>query len=170
MNEKLSLLALLEIGSALSMGVFILVFTFLFIQWIGKKWFDIKQKNEAFGIFMACILFSVGYTVSSVLSPLLSLFRILANQSRETLPLLFSFLVTGALYIGISYALGLSICLLGIFIYTFLTPINEFKELKNNNMAVAFVVGSIIITLSLLSNHGITLLIESLIPYPEVFP
>ena len=53
---------------------------------------------------------------------------------------------------------------------TFITPIDEFTELKNNNIAVALIVGSIIITLSLLTNNGVTLLIESFIPYPQQYP
>jgi hypothetical protein len=41
---------------------------------------------------------------------------------------------------------------------------------KNNNLAVALVVGSIIITLSLMTHDGVELLIESLIPYPDQYP
>lgn len=69
-----------------------------------------------------------------------------------------------------AYLSGAVICLTGIVVYTYLTPINEFAELKNNNLAVALVVGSIIITLSLLTKDGVALLLESFIPYPEQYP
>jgi hypothetical protein len=42
--------------------------------------------------------------------------------------------------------------------------------LRNNNLAVALVLGSIIITLSLMTRDGVSLLMESFIPYPEMYP
>ena len=84
--------------------------------------------------------------------------------------LIFKFLGYGGMYIALAYVFAVTICASGIFIYTFLTPIDEFNELKNNNVAVALIVGSIIITLSLLTNNGVNLLIESFIPYPQQYP
>jgi uncharacterized membrane protein YjfL (UPF0719 family) len=69
-----------------------------------------------------------------------------------------------------AYVLAVTICASGVFIYMFITPIDEFAELKNNNIAVALIVGSIIITLSLLTNNGVDLLVESFIPYPQQYP
>jgi uncharacterized membrane protein YjfL (UPF0719 family) len=170
MNSKLTLLAIIEILSALSMGVAIMAATYLLLKYIGKKRYDINQNNQAFGIFMASILFSVGYLVSGVIHPLLSLFRILSTKDNDTLHLLFSFLSSGALYIFIAYVVALLVCWLGIVIYNYITPIDEIQELKNNNLAVALVVGSIIVTLSLMTHDGVELLIESLIPYPDQYP
>ena len=170
MNSKLTLLAIIEILSALSMGVGIMATTYLLLKYIGKKRYDINQNNQAFGIFMASILFSVGYLVSSVIHPLLSLFRILSTKDSSTVHLLFSFIGYGAIYIFMAYITGLLVCWLGIVIYNYITPIDEIQELKNNNIAVALVVGSIIITLSLMTHDGVELLIESFIPYPEMYP
>ena len=170
MNSKLTLLAIIEILSALSMGVAIMATTYLLLKYIGKKRYDINQNNQAFGIFMASILFSVGYLVSSVIHPLLSLFRILSTKDNSTVHLLFSFMCYGALYIFMAYIVALIVCWLGIVIYNYITPIDEIQELKNNNIAVALVVGSIIITLSLMTHDGVELLIESFIPYPDQYP
>ena len=170
MNSKLTLLAIIEILSALSMGVAIMATTYLLLKYIGKKRYDINQNNQAFGIFMASILFSVGYLVSSVIHPLLSLFRILSTKDNSTVHLLFSFMSYGALYIFMAYIVALIVCWLGIVIYNYITPIDEIQELKNNNIAVALVVGSIIITLSLMTHDGVELLIESFIAYPEMYP
>jgi len=170
MNTKLTLLAVIEILSALSLGIAILAATYQLLKYIGKKRYDINQNNQAFGIFMASILFSVGYLVSGVIHPLLSLFRILATRDISTLQLVLSFLGYGALYISMAFAAALSVCFLGVIIYNYITPIDEVAELKNNNLAVALVVGSIIITLSLMTYDGVELLIESFIPYPAMYP
>src|SRR6478736_8254644 len=163
MNSKLTLLAFIEILSALSMGIFILAASYQLLKYIGKKRYGIVENNQAYSIFMGSVLFSVGYTVSSAIQPLISLFRILAMKEDDSLKLLLEFIVTGGVYIGMAYVLGALICLIGIVVYTYLTPVKEFAELKNNNLAVALVVGSIIITLSLLTKDGVSLLLESFI-------
>ena len=170
MNSKLTLLAIIEILSALSMGVAILATTYLLLKYIGKKRYGIEENNQAFGIVTAAILFSVGYMVSSVIHPLLSLFRIISTKSNDTFDLIFSFVGYGAIYISIAFVVALVVCWLGMVIYNYITPIDEIQELKNNNLAVALVVGSIVITLSLMTHDGVELLIESFIPYPEQYP
>lgn len=170
MNTKISLLAIIEILSALSMGVFILAMTYRVLKYIGLKRFDIHPNNLAYSIFVACVLFSIGYMMSSVIQPLLSLFRLLATKESDTLDLILRFLFRGGLYIGLSYVIGATVCLLGVLIYTWITPIDEFAALKDNNIGVAVIVGCIMITLSMLTRDGVSLLIESFIPYPETFP
>ena len=170
MNSKLTLLAFIEIASAMSMGIFILAATYQFLKYFGMKRYDISSNNQAYGIFMAAVLFSVGLTMSSVIQPLLSLFRIFASKDMSSWELVLKFIGYGAIYIALAYVLAVTICSSGIFIYMFITPIDEFAELKNNNISVALIVGSIIITLSLLTNNGVDLLIESFIPYPQQYP
>ncbi|MEJ0057739.1 MAG: DUF350 domain-containing protein [Bacteroidota bacterium] len=139
MNFKLTLLALIEIVSGLSMGVAIMAITYLLLKYYGKKRYDINQNNQAFGIFTASILFSVGYMVSGVIQPLLSLFRILSTRDNSTAHLLLQFIGYGAFYILIAYITALVVCWLGMLIYDYITPIDEITELKNNNLAVALV-------------------------------
>jgi uncharacterized membrane protein YjfL (UPF0719 family) len=170
MNSKLTLLAIIEIVSALSIGIFILAATYQFLKYYGKKKYDIHPNNQAYGIFMAAVLFSVGLTMSGVIQPLLSLFRIFATRDMSSVELVMKFIGYGAIYIAMAYVFAVIVCATGIFIYTFLTPIDEFAEVKNNNISVALIVGSIIITLSLLTNNGVDLLVESFIPYPQQYP
>ena len=170
MNTKLSLLAFIEIISALSMGIVILAATYQFLKFWGRKKYNIHHNNQAYGIFMASVLFSVGLTMSSVIQPMLSLFRIFISQDMGNLELTLKFIGYGGMYIAMAYVFAVTICACGVFIYTLITPIDEFKELQNNNIGVALIVGSIIITLSLLTNNGVDLLIESFIPYPQQYP
>jgi len=170
MNLRLTLLAIIEILSAMSMGIFILAASYQFLKYYGKKKYGILPNNQAYGIFMATVLFSVGLTMSSVIQPLLSLFRIFASRDMSTFELIGKFIGYGGIYIAMAFVFAVVVCVSGIFIYTFITPIDEFAELKNNNISVALIVGSIIITLSLLTNNGVDLLIESFIPYPQQYP
>ncbi|MFZ6000119.1 MAG: hypothetical protein ACOYW3_06380, partial [Bacteroidota bacterium] len=69
MNTKLSLLATIEILSALSMGIFILAATYQLLKYVGRKRYDIHPNNQAYSVFMAAILFSIGYTMSGAIQP-----------------------------------------------------------------------------------------------------
>lgn len=146
-----------------------MIITYQILKLVGRRRYDIHEKNLAYSIFMASVLFSVGYMVSGVVQPLLSLFRIMAATESSTSQLLFSFLGYGAFYIAASYTAGVVVSLVGITIYTGLTPIDEFAELKNNNLGVALIVGTIIIVLTLLTRDGVNLLMESQVPYPTHF-
>jgi uncharacterized membrane protein YjfL (UPF0719 family) len=170
MNSKITLLAIIEILSSISIGVFILALTYQLLKYIGRKRFDIHVSNLATSIFVASVLFSVGYMVSAVLDPLTTLFRLLAAKDNSVMSLALSFVGTGAFYISVAFVAGVIVCLLGVILYTSITPLDEFTELKNNNVGVALIVGTITITLALLTRDGVSLLIESFIPYPEQFP
>lgn len=170
MNSKITLLAIIEILSAISIGVFILALTYWLLKYIGKRRYGIETANLATSIFVASVLFAVGYMVSSVIDPLTSLFRLLAAKNISATSLALNFIGTGAFYIALAFVSGVLIVFLSIMLYTSITPLDEFAELKNNNVGVALIVGTIAITLSLLTQDGVTLLIESFIPYPDQFP
>jgi len=84
--------------------------------------------------------------------------------------LVFKYIGQGLIYISIAYTAAILIGLISTALYAKLTPIDEFKEIKNNNLGVALIVSSIIITLTLMSKDGVALLIESIIPYPNLPP
>ena len=166
MNRDLIILGLIEIISALTIGIFLLALTFKIVQWVGRKYYDVKDYNLSYSIFTAAIIISVGIMAQSVLQPLLSSFRLL-NFEDNSFYLAFKFISTGAVYIGLAYSISILIGLVSTYLYSKLTVINEFVEIKENNVGVALIIGSIIITLSLLTKSGVELLIEAFIPYPE---
>lgn len=168
MNFNTAILGLIEIFSAISIGVFILALTYKILKWVGRKYYDIQHKNLAYSIFMAAMMFSVGYMVSGVIPPLISSFRLMTNSN--TLMLTLSFIGRGAMYVGIAYSAALLVGLISTALYARMTPIDEFAEIKNNNLGVALIVASIVITLTLLSKDGVALILESITPYPDIPP
>ena len=169
MNYKIALLGLIEIITGMSIGIFILALTYLILKFVGRKYYDIQHGNLAYSIFTASIMFSVGYMISSVIEPLISSYRLL-SESEQGLGITFSYFGQGAIYIGIAYTFSILIGLLSTAVYAKITPLDEFGEIRNNNVGVALIVSSIIITLTLLTKDGVTMILESIIPYPELPP
>lgn len=170
MNEKIAILGIVEILSSLSCGIVILFITYRLAKVYGKKKLLIENGNLAYNILMAGVLFSVGYIVSGVIQPILDAYRLLSNSDVSHTELTIGFIGYGGLFIAIAYILALGIVLLGVKIYSAMTPINEAEEIRNGNIGVAIVLTTIIITLAMFCSSGITLLIESFIPYPDLPP
>ncbi len=170
MNQKVTLLSLLEILSSLSCGILILFVTYRLLQIYGKKKLGLTDNNQAFQFFIASVLFSIGFILSGVIQPILNYYRIVSNSDISSFQLILSFIGTGAIYITISYLLSVVITIVGIGVYMFMTPLDEIKEIKNNNVGVAVVLGAIVIVLALMCKDGIILLIESIVPYPNLPP
>lgn len=170
MDKQIALLGIIQIISALSCGVLILFLTYKIINLYGKKTLNIAEKNTAYNILVAGILFSVGYIVNGVVQPILDSFRLLISRGITITQLIGEFIFYGGIYIAISYIAALLVTGIGIYFYTYITPINELREIKNNNIGVALVVSVVIIILSFFCKGGIILFIESLVPYPELPP
>ncbi len=169
MNYNVAIIGLIEIFSAITIGIFILALTYKLVQWVGQRYYGIQDFNLAYSIFTAAIILSVGIMVEGIIDPLISSFRLMSNVESS---LLFSlkFFGVGAMYIAIAYTAAVLIGLISTFLYSKVTPINEFEEIRNNNVGVALIVSSIIVTLTIFSKDGVKLLIEALVPYPELPP
>ncbi len=170
MNYNIAILGLVEIISAVSMGIFILALTYKIVAFVGKKYYGILEFNVAYSIFMASIILSVGIMLNGVIQPLMSSFRLLIGSESNTFGLTLKYFLTGGLYISIAYSFAILIGLISTYLYSKITPIDEFAEIRNNNIGVALVIGSILITLTLMAKSGVVLLIEALVPYPQMPP
>lgn len=169
MNSNIAILGLIEIFSAITIGIFILALTYKIVQWVGRKYYQIENFNLSYSIFMASIIISVGIMISGIVQPLISSFRLL-NKQTDSFTLTIKYLGTGAIYIAIAYTATILIGLISTFLYSKLTPIDEFEEIRNNNIGVALIISSILITLTLLTKNGVILLIEAIVPYPQLPP
>ena len=84
-----------------------------------------------------------------------------------------SLILDGFKYSGLLLSVIIITITLVIFIsiklFTYMTKnINEFQEIKKNNLAVAILTATIIISISLLVKESLYLLLETFVPYPEV--
>ena len=132
MNEKLTILSLIEILSALSCGIAIMYITYRILRIYGDKKLGIDQYNTAYLISIAAVLFAVGWILSGIINPILDYYRIASNGDTSALELFFSFILTGGIYIFIAYLFSLLIIASGIGLYTFMTPLKEVKEMKED--------------------------------------
>jgi len=169
MNTEIFYYSIIEIVISLFFGVTLLYFTYRIINKFVKKKFDIKLDNTSFSIFTSSILFSVAYLISGIKSPILNSLKILGNNpDYEGSLFLDSFKYSG-LFLSIIIISITIIIFIAIKLFTYMTTdINEFEEIKKNNIAVAILTATIIISISLLVKESLYLLLESFVPYPDI--
>ena len=167
MNSKLFTLSLIEIVLSIVITVVIIFITYRMLKWLFFRDHDLRGDNLAFTIFTSGIILSMGIILSEILPSITNIIRLSTTQS-ETVDITTIALYSG-LYLLIGFIMAVIINASVFFLFSILTTgIHEFKEIKNNNVSVAILVVSILISITIIAKDSIALLISSLIPYPEV--
>ena len=169
MNTQTFTLSLIEISISIHFGVIILYLCYRFLDKLLKDKLKIKNDNISYSIFVSSILFSVAYLISGIKSPILNSLKLLIDNPEYEGIIILDGLKYSILFITIIVITILVVIFLSIFLFTIMTKdIDEFKEIKNNNIAIAIITATLIISISLLLKESVYLLLESFVPYPEI--
>lgn len=169
MNTEIFYYSIIEIVISLFFGVTLLYFSYRTINKLVKNKFEINLDNVSYSIFSSSVLFSVAYLISGIKSPILNSLKMLSNDPNyEGSMILDSFKYSGIFLFIIIITIAIVI-FISIKLFTYMTTdINEFEEIKKNNIAVAILTATIIISISLLVKESLYLLLESFVPYPDI--
>lgn len=167
------ILSVLELSLAILLGVFSMFIThFMLVRIYKSKYPNEEQspyRNQAFMIFLAGAMFSVGYLLTGVIEPLSSTLDLLMGAEQETGKLIWAYSKFLFLFIGLGFVLGLLINLLSYVLFsTLTTSVNELEEIKNGNIGVAVLVSVMAITIAVFCKEPFLLLLESFVPYPDL--
>jgi|TARA_B100000795_G_C22756644_1_gene421800 hypothetical protein len=168
MNEQVFYYAIIELGVSILLGVLILYFAYRILDKYLRKKYDI-DLNTSYSIFCSSILFSVAYLISGIKTPILNSIRLLQDKVDYEGLLLFDGFKYTALFLVITLIVIAFVNILSIFLFTIMTrDLDEFDEIKNNNIGVSIILAIIIISISLLVKDSLYLLLESFVPYPSM--
>jgi uncharacterized membrane protein YjfL (UPF0719 family) len=169
MNTEIFYYSIIEIVISLFFGVFLLYLTYKLIDKLVKRKLKISLDNISFSIFASSILFSVAYLISGIKSPILNSLKMLGdNPEYEGSLILDGFKYSGLFLSLMIISIGLVI-FISIKLFTYMTAnIDEFKEIQKNNIAVAILTATIVISISMLIKESLYLLLESFVPYPDI--
>ena len=169
--ENQLVVSIFELALSILIGILSLyVIHYLILKIYKKKTNDENPyQNLSFLIFLSGILFSIGYLMSGIMTPLSSALDMLSNGQTSSFDVLFSF----TKYIGIFSFLGLLIgAIINYLTYlifsTLTTKLNELEEIKNGNVGVAILVSVIAITMAAFCKEPFLIVLEYFIPYPEI--
>lgn len=172
MDFVLLISGLLQILLSLIIGVVFIYSVFkIFSKLTGsiKDSQELKNNNIAVALLDGSIIFSVIIMVKGSLE---SAVIVLGNTMRNPDATAGSYTEVAGIILG-------HIVLSGVFaffsvyfalrFFMWLTKeLDELQEIKNNNIAVGIVIGVVIIAMALLLQTGVSTLLDSLIPFPQI--
>ena len=170
MNTNLFFLSAIQLIMSIFVGVIVLYLTYYFtLKVFEKKKYEIKNDNIAFSIFLSAIIFSVGLIVSSAFEPAMNVIQLIQNTAQTKTELFFEFIKYLFLFLGVGVSVSIIVIIVSVKLYDFLTKkIDELKEISDNNVAIALITGIIIIVIALFAKDSVNMMIEALIPYPDL--
>ena len=166
MNNTLFTLAVIQIIISIILAVCILFVSHKMLIKLFFKEQEIKNDHLAFTIFSCGIFISIGIILSEIIPSISNIIRLSFTQNNI---ISFTDIISySGIYLFTGFVFALLINLATFLLFSALTKgINEFKEIKENNLSVALLVVSTLISITLIIKDSISSLIESLIPYQE---
>lgn len=169
MNTKIFYYSLLEIGISVFVGVLVLYATFMLINKLLIKRYNIEYNNISYGIFCSSILFSVSYLLTGIKTPILNSVKMLQNQVDYDGLILLDGLRYAGLFLVILLLVILLVHFISFTLFSLMTRgIKELNEIEKNNIAVSLIIGVVIIAISIMVKDSLYLLLESFVPYPDI--
>jgi uncharacterized membrane protein YjfL (UPF0719 family) len=133
-----------------------------------RKRFGIEETNTAFAIFQVGILLSGSLIMSSVLSAAVNAIQFLNQGTGFDIQNLMTSLAYVLIFLIIGIIFTLVLIASGIFAFFQMTHVNEWEQIKLNNIPTSLISAALILGLSMIMDDYIGHLCEALIPYPAV--
>jgi uncharacterized membrane protein YjfL (UPF0719 family) len=158
---------LLQAALAFSIGVASLFMVYKLLNIYLKKAFGITELNHAYATLQTGILLSAALLISSIIGPGMNAIRFL-NQTDISLTTISSSMGYVIMFAAIGVLFSMIVVAGGIVVLFQLTHINEWEEIRKNNLPVALVSAALILSLAIIMKDQVSAVCEMLIPYPEV--
>lgn len=152
---------------AFVMGVSGLYIVYYVMNRYLRQSIDLPNMNMAYATLQTGIILSTALLISSVVGPGINAVRFL-NQSSFT----WEAAIYSLLYVVVFQVIGVLFSLLtvagGLLTLFQLTRVNEWEEIRANNISSALISSGLILGLSLIMKDNVSTICEALIPYPDV--
>lgn len=161
--------ALTELFFSVILGITLLYLTYKSLHKFFEKKYKIKEYNLSFSIVISSILLSVSFLISDIKSPILNSIKMVSSQADYQGSIIFDGFKYTFLFLFIVIVAISIIIFISIWLFTLMTKnIDEFREIKKNNISIGLLLGVIIFSISLMVKESLYFLIETFVPYPEV--
>jgi uncharacterized membrane protein YjfL (UPF0719 family) len=158
---------LLQAAIAFAMGIIALFLVYKVLNFYMKKAFQLEEVNTSYATLQVGIILSTAMLVGSIIGPGMNAIRFI-NQTEVS----FATISTSLGYVMMFLIIGILFSMLviagGVMVLFQLTHINEWEEIRKNNIASALISAALILGLALIMKDQVASVCEMLIPYPEV--
>ena len=152
---------------------FILIFfsykLFLFMTHHFDEEKELKNKNMSVGLVLGSVLLGEVIILTRAIYPVMAVIQLYVLGEEKSFGLFLRTIGLSFGYVILTGILAIASILFSFWLFNRMTPrIDQYEEIKGNNIAVALFMALFIVGMCLLFSSGISGLVKSLIPFPEV--
>lgn len=168
MRTDLFYLALSQLVLSILLAIIIFFISYKILVKIFKlNEANLNESNLALSVFFSGIIFSTGYLLSGIIPSIIGAIELLKIHAKENL--FFEIMKYSSVSLFVGFVLATVIHFSSFVLVKSLTKhIKEVEELKNNNLAVAILLATILISITIISRDSLVYLIELFLPQPTV--
>ena len=163
----MNLFIFVQAAIAFAIGISSLYAVYYLLNRYLSRNMSITEANTSFAALQVGVILSTALMISSVVGPGLNAIRFVNQNEFEFMNILYSMgYVSLFVFIGVLFTL--LVVAGGVFTFFQLTQVNEWEEIKKNNVAIAIISAALIMGLAIIMKDHVAGICEALIPYPEV--
>lgn len=166
------LLGLIELFVSIFISFVLIAGSYRFFIYITPRFDEerqLKKKNTAVGIVLGGILIGEVLVVKQALYPVMSVIQLFILGEEKNFADYMEMLGLSVGYVLIAGIIALGCILFSFWAFNKLTPrIDQYQEIRNNNVAVAVFMALFIVGICILISDGVSGLTKALIPFPEI--
>lgn len=171
-NLSVFLDGLIQLGISIIGTIFIFFLSFKIFNLLTKDIDEIKELKSnslAISILMSSFIFCIMLIINAAIIPAnQSLGFVLADNKATALTIIFV-IIRVILFFVLSGFIAFITIWIAINIFMLITKkIHELAEIKNKNIAIAIILGVLILSLAIMIDHSITAILNGLIKTPEL--
>jgi len=172
MSGQQIIFGLLEFFVSIFISFILIFFSYRFLQFLTPR-FDqerqLKKKNVSVGVVLGSILLGESIVVMSAIYPVMAVIQIFVLGQEKNILNFLKMLGLSVGYVVLAGVLAIACILISFWLFDKFTPrINQYEEIRENNIAVALFMAIFIIAICVLISAGVSGMTRALIPFPKV--
>jgi uncharacterized membrane protein YjfL (UPF0719 family) len=174
MNTTVLIKGLIELGIAFLASIFIFFISFKFFTIVTRKIDDVEEifkNNIAVALLAGAFLFGIMICIQQAVGSSMDNLSVIMNEENLAPTTILLSVARIIVFFVLAAVFSFLILWLALFFFTIFTPkIDEWDEIKKNNIAIAMVLGSFLVITSLFLAKPLATLLDGLIPPPMILP
>lgn len=130
---------------------------------------QLNNDNIALALYISASIFSVAWVMKSAIEPAIATLNLVLRNPNSVLMDFARVLGIMTLQLVGSGILAFSFMMIGLWIFAKLTKdVREMEEIQQNNIALGIMLSTLIIVLALFIQPGISMIMDGMVPFPEI--
>jgi uncharacterized membrane protein YjfL (UPF0719 family) len=160
-------LLLLQTLMAFVMGLSSLLLVYKLMNgYLDRRYQLSETQNTAYGVFQTGVLLATSIMLKTIVDPAINGFRLFGESGFSGEDIMMVILYS-LLFVVIGVLCILLLIASATFLLFFVSRVDEWQEIKKNNIGVALISAAVVLGLSLVMGDYVGHLCESILPYPD---